>query len=281
VPEGVNFIYNPYFIAMGTVARDFRNPEFVLMGTKNGFLGEGTYELSQFYDSLLPRDTKYRTMTWSEAECTKVFYNTFISFKLSFVNMIQDVAMKMGDMNVDNVTDALCEATDRLISPNYMKAGMGDGGPCHPRDNIALSSMVEELGLGYDLFRAVMISREAQAENMARYLKEKCSDLGFFAMVVICGKSFKPGVSYIDGSYSVLLAHYLLEMGVPTCFHDECVGVSEEEGTEPRVYLLAHMEEEWHNYNFNQGSIVVDPWRAIPDPEDARYRVIHYGNPTR
>jgi len=220
-------------------------------------------------------------MRWAEAECTKVFYNTFISFKLSFVNMIQDVAMKMGDMNVDNITDALSSSTQRLISPAYMKAGMGDGGPCHPRDNIALSSMVEELGLGYDLFRAVTVSREMQAENMARYLGERCNDLGFFAKVVICGKSFKPGVPYTDGSYSVLVAHYLSTLGIFTCFHDECVGVSEDDGTEPRVYLLAHMGEEWHNYDFNQGSVVVDPWRAMPDPGDARYRVIHYGNPTR
>ncbi len=244
VPKGVNFLYNPYFIAMGTVAHDFLNPEFMLIGTENGFEWEAQ-PLIDFYKSIrtqgstLSEGIEYRVMRWAEAECTKVFYNTFISFKLSFVNMIQDVVMKMGDMDVDNITDALSSATDRLISPAYMKAGMGDGGPCHPRDNIALSFMVEELGLGYDLFRAVMVSREMQAENMARYLCERCSDLGFFAKVVICGKSFKPGVPYTDGSYSVLVSHYLTKLGISTCFHDESVGVFEAEGTEPRVYLLA------------------------------------------
>ncbi len=279
VPKEVNFLYNPYFIAMGTVAHDFLNPEFMLIGTENGLDWEAQ-PLIDFYDSVLPAMPTvniYRIMRWTEAECTKVFYNTFISFKLSFVNMIQDVVMKMGDMDVDNITDALSSATDRLISPAYMKAGMGDGGPCHPRDNIALSFMVEELGLGYDLFRAVMVSREMQAENMARYLGERCSDLGFFAKVVICGKSFKPGVPYTDGSYSVLVSHYLTKLGISTCFHDESVGVFEAEGTEPRVYLLAHIGNAWHDYDFNQGSIVVDPWRAIPESRSGRYKTVHYG----
>src|SRR6202035_2545675 len=108
--------------------------------------------------------------TWEEAESIKVFYNTFISLKLSFVNMIQDVAMALGHMNVDVVTDALSGASKRIISTAYMQAGMGDGGPCHPRDNIALRSLVSNLGLGYDLFSGVLECREGQARNMAKFL---------------------------------------------------------------------------------------------------------------
>ena len=80
--------------------------------------------------------------------------------------MIQDVAEKQGNTNAEVVCDALANPDRRIMGPGYMKLGMGDGGAC-PRDNIVLRLMAENLNLGYDLFDAVMLSREVQAENMA------------------------------------------------------------------------------------------------------------------
>jgi len=120
-------IYNPYFIAMGSVVEDFMDPEFFIIGTEDG-VAEKIQPLLTFYSSLF--HSKKHITTWDEAESVKIFYNCFISFKVGFVNMIQDVCEKMGSMNVDRITDALCDATDRLLSPAYMKAGMGDGGSC-------------------------------------------------------------------------------------------------------------------------------------------------------
>ena len=73
-------------------------------------------------------DPRYIIGTWDECECIKVFYNTFISTKLSLVNMIQDVAEKQGNINVDVVTEALAKSDQRIMGPKYMTAGMGDGG---------------------------------------------------------------------------------------------------------------------------------------------------------
>jgi UDPglucose 6-dehydrogenase len=103
---------------------------------------------------------------WTECECIKIFYNTFISTKLSFVNTIQDIAEKLGSIDVDNVTNALCKSNDRIISSRYMKAGMGDGGACHPRDNIALKYLSQKLDLGYDFFGSIVNIREMQAKNV-------------------------------------------------------------------------------------------------------------------
>ena len=86
----------------------------------------------------MENDPRYVIGTWDECECIKVFYNTFISTKIGLVNMIQDVAEKQGNINVDVVTTALAKSDQRIMGPSYMKAGMGDGGACHPRDNIAL-----------------------------------------------------------------------------------------------------------------------------------------------
>ena len=125
----------------------------------------------------------------------------FISAKISLVNMIQDVSIKLGNINVDVVTDALKHSTQRIMGPKYMTAGMGDGGACHPRDNIALRFLAKKLNLGYDLFDAIMDSREKQAKNMAKYLvnlskKHKLN-------ICIHGKAYKPDVPYLDGSLSI------------------------------------------------------------------------------
>jgi len=166
------FVYNPYLIAMGSVAWDFVNPEMIMIGTQDGSETGDAKELVDMYKTVMQNDPRYVIGTWDECECIKVFYNTFISTKIGLANMIQDVAMKQGNINVDVVTDALAGSTKRIMGPQYMTAGMGDGGACHPRDNIALRYMAQELGLGYDIFDAIMNAREVQAENMAKFLVE-------------------------------------------------------------------------------------------------------------
>ena len=147
------FIYNPYLIAQGTVKWDMKNPEMIMIGTENGYKSREVKALRDLYDPILEKEnTRYEIGTWEEIEALKVFYNTFISTKLALVNMIQDVAENIGHMNVDVVTNALKDSTQRIMGPSYMKAGFGDGGGCHPRDNIALRVLNEKFKYGYYRF---------------------------------------------------------------------------------------------------------------------------------
>jgi UDP-N-acetyl-D-mannosaminuronate dehydrogenase len=124
------FVYNPYLIAMGSVKWDMVNPEMVIIGTEDGSENGDAQMLIDFYKTLMLNSPRYVVGTWDEAECIKIFYNTFISAKIGLVNMIQDVAVKQGNINVDVVTDALANSTMRIMSPKYMTAGMGDAGAC-------------------------------------------------------------------------------------------------------------------------------------------------------
>ena len=92
------FVYNPYLIAMGTVGWDFSNPEMVMIGTEDGSETGDARELINFYRPMMNNDPRYVVGTWDECECIKIFYNTFISAKLSLVNMIQDVSEKQGNI---------------------------------------------------------------------------------------------------------------------------------------------------------------------------------------
>lgn len=281
------FVYNPYLIAMGSVAWDMINPEMVMIGTADGAESGAAKQLVDFYKTIMENNPRYVVGTWDECECIKVFYNTWISTKISLSNMIQDVAQRQGNINVDIVTEALAASTKRITGPQYMQAGMGDGGACHPRDNIALRWMAQQLDLGYDLFDAIITAREKQAENLAKFLVDLAKKNS--QPIVIHGKAYKPGVGYCEGSYSLLVGHYCAELGYEPVYVDPCTG-DVYNPDKPCVFLLAHSASTTYKYtNFADytfdaqyctipnGSTVVDPWRNFKTT-DHTIKVIHYGN---
>jgi len=277
------FIYNPYLIAMGSVKWDMVNPECLIIGTEDGSLTNDSCLLIDFYKPLMKNNPTINIGTWDEAEAIKIFYNTFISMKISFVNMIQDVAEKNGNINVDVVTDALKNANIRIISKKYLTAGMGDAGACHPRDNIALRYLAQNLNLGYDLFHSIMSSRDKQAENLAVKLVDLAKEKKL--PIVIHGRAYKPGVPYIDGSYSELIGYYIKKNGYEVKYADPLTG---DIWKGKAIILMAHnthvtyegtgidIDHNKFYFNFEKGSVIVDPWRTIKNIDDCQ--VIHYGN---
>jgi len=281
------FLYNPYLIAMGSVKWDMINPEMVIIGTETGYPSE-MQGLIDIYQPMMANSPRYVTGTWDECEAIKIFYNTFISAKVGLVNMIQDFALRIGNINVDVVTNALAQSDMRIMGPKYMTAGMGDAGACHPRDNIALRWLAQEYDIGYDLFDTIMHAREVQAKNLADFLVEQAQTKNL--PVVIHGKAYKPDVPYCIGSYSTLVGFYVKQAGLPVLYVDpladdktECV----DDVDGPAVILMAHNRNITYGYTgesgwdrdyfaFRPGSVIVDPWRKMSDV--AGMTVIHYGN---
>jgi len=282
------FLYNPYLIAMGSVKWDMVNPEMIMIGTEDGSSTDLAQELVDLYRPLMKNDPRYEIGTWEECEAIKIFYNTFISAKVGMVNMIQDFAQRIGNINVDVVTDALARSTQRIMGPKYMTAGMGDAGACHPRDNIALRWLAKEYDLGYDMFDTIMRAREIQARNLADFL---CGTAVEYRMpIVIHGKAYKPDVPYCIGSYSTLIAHYITQRGFSVHYLDPLADDREgcvESIDQPHVILMAHNRGVTYGYIGTQtadqaycvfplGSVLVDPWRQQCDIPGIT--VIHYGN---
>tara|TARA_B110000858_G_scaffold195927_1_gene253468 strand:- start:68 stop:1228 length:1161 start_codon:yes stop_codon:yes gene_type:complete len=252
-------MYNPYLIAMGTVAWDMINPEMIMIGSENGLADKNCKARSEllesFYNVVCDNMPRVEFGTWEEAEAMKIFYNTFISNKVALVNMIQDVAHKLGNMNVDTVTQALAKSTQRIVSPAYMKAGMGDGGACHPRDNIALRWLAKELDLGYDMFETIMTAREKQAENMALAILTHGKNVYFTS------DSYKPGLNMPDGSSSLLLQHYVIKHG------GQIVN-----GVDTPVEVVVRIHES-DQVSADDSTIIFDPWRTYPNAKN----VVYYG----
>ena len=259
VMTNVKLIYNPYLIAMGTVADDMINPEMIMIGTRKGIEETAVKAglLKSLYKDVCENNPRIEFGTWEEVESMKIFYNTFISNKISLVNMIQDVAHKLGNMNVDKVTGALSRSTKRIVSSAYMKAGMGDGGACHPRDNIALRWLAKELDLGYDLFEGIMTAREKQAETMAKAILKHGNNIWFTS------DSYKPGTNLVDGSYSLLVQYYIKKHGGQLA-----------NGIDNPVHVIVKVHET-NQVAADNETIIFDPWRSYPMADN----VVYYGAP--
>ena len=257
IMTNVKLIYNPYLIAMGSVGHDMVNPEMIMIGTKKGVEETAVKArwLTLLYKDICENNPRIEFGTWEEIEAIKIFYNTFISNKIALVNMIQDVAQKLGSIDVDKVANALSKSTQRITGPSYMKPGMGDGGACHPRDNIALRWLAKDLGLGYDIFQTIITAREKQAENMALAILEHGKNVYFTS------DSFKPGTDMVDGSYSLLVQHYVKKHGGKLA-----------NGFDNPVQVIVRVHES-DQISADNNTVIFDPWRSYPPADN----VIYYG----
>lgn len=279
--EKIKLCYNPFFIAMGTTMQDFLNPEFILFGVYDD---AAAAKAEEFYKTIT--NAPFFKTSIESAEAIKVFYNTYITGKITMMNAVMEVCHKIPGADCDEVTRALSLATKRIISPSYMYGGMGDGGGCHPRDNIALSWLAKELNISYDWWENLMLAREKQTEWLADYLLALVGPQSG-GMITILGKAFKPETNLTVGSPAILLRNLLAEKLGPSTDPESIsmydpylddINAKENILSTKRVYFIATKHEEFKSYRFPSGSIVIDPWRYIPkNHPDVKYVYIGVG----
>lgn len=265
--EGVNLFYNPYFIAMGTTIQDFLNPEFVLIGR----VSEDSSRLVSIYKQFL--SCPIVEITLESAELTKVAYNTFIGMKIVFANTLAEITEKIGG-NVDEVTNTLSLAHSRIISNRYMKAGMGDGGGCHPRDQIAMSWLANKLDLSFDIFEMIAKARDEQTLYFAKILKEEQLKSG--KQVVVLGNSYKKNVGITIGSPSILLQHYLKELNVDFVSFDPVQNNEELVCDGPKIFFVATQHDVFKNLSVPIESVIIDPWANKHKPSVTNQYLVWY-----
>ena len=261
IDRHITLCYSPLFIAMGTTLRDFLEPEFALVGAPDS---RSSQQVACFYRTLHDRPI-YETSI-ENAELIKVAYNTFISTKIAFANTLMEICHKLPGCDVDAVTDGLALATDRLFSPRYMRGGMGDGGGCHPRDNIALSWLARKIDLSYDWFEQTMLCREQQAAWLAELVDEHHRRRGYpHRQVGLYGRAFKAGTNLVEGSPATLLANLLAERGYEVLLFDPHLDQGACPFDRAGVYVVTtrHPEFGQPDWGFPSGSVVIDPWRYI------------------
>lgn len=258
----VKLCYNPFFIAMGTTIKDFTDPEFVLFGHDDNL----AYEITKDFYSTVHRKPVYKC-TIEEAELIKVTYNTYITMKICLANVVMELSHKMDNINCDNVMSGLFLSDKRLMSTKYLSGGMGDGGGCHPRDNIALSWLAQKIDMSYDWYDSLMKCRENQTEWLANLIIENKSDLD----IIILGKTFKKETNLVVGSPSILLKNLLNEKGFSCFMFDPWIDTTEEPPLlNKSLYFIGTNHDVFKEYKFPKGSVVIDPWRYLTEQDGVR-----------
>lgn len=286
-----HFVYAPMFIAQGTVVEDALKPEFILLGYDKDREDErrAIEVVRKFFTDALDsplasngertgKQIPHCLMSVVSAELTKVYYNVYLGIKIVAANVGMEIAHKTG-ANIDDVTNALGHATDRIISKKYMSGGMGDGGGCHPRDQIALSWLAEELDLSFDLFGAMIEAREKGTE----WLGDLCltEAVRYSLPIVILGKAYKRGTDLTTGSPAVLLKNLLAEVGrFPRVeqWDPHVDGESPLFVDKPAVFFIGSDHDEFYQMKFVQGSVVVDPWGKMADQEGVQVMRVGRGS---
>jgi UDPglucose 6-dehydrogenase len=204
--------YNPEFIALGSVVRDMLTPDMILIGESDARSGD---LLQSIYARSCDNTPTIHRMNFVNAELTKISVNTFVTTKISYANMLADICDRLPGADVDVVTHAV--GADSRIGAKYLKGAIGYGGPCFPRDNVALAALARSIGANPDLAEATDRVNRYQIERVLGAVLSRMQGPG---VVGILGLSYKPDTAVIEESQGVALAERLLEEGHEVVAYD-------------------------------------------------------------
>jgi len=197
--------YSPEFIALGSVIRDFLNPDFTLVGEFDERSGS---TLEANYAEIMDNNPPCQRMSIENAELTKIALNTFVTTKITYANMLADLCERIpgGDVNV--VSNAL--GLDTRIGRKYLTGGLGYGGPCFPRDNVALGFIAKALGTKASLAETTNSLNQSLVEKVVENLRDIFKE---GATVAVLGLAYKPFSHVIEESQGIQLAKTISKVG--------------------------------------------------------------------
>ena len=203
--EGFGVAYNPEFIALGSVIRDFLNPDMVLIGESETGVGD---VLERIYGRVYESKPYIARMSLVSAEITKISLNSYVTMKISFANTLANICEAIAGADVDAITRAL--GADRRVSPHYLKGGLSFGGPCFPRDNRAFCAFARESGVDARLAKATDEINQRQVERIVELVMRELP-AGNGRGVAILGLAYKPETNVIEESAGIKIVQELLK----------------------------------------------------------------------
>jgi UDPglucose 6-dehydrogenase len=254
--EGFGFVYIPDLVALGSVIKDFENPDLLILGESHNKYGDIAESI---YNKIIKNEAPIKRMSLIEGEITKVSLNAYITMKISFANFIGNISEKY-NCNPNNITTAL--GFDRRISPHFIKSGLSFGGTCFPRDTWAFIKMSDELGLDAKHIKATQEINDFQNENLLeKLLKYKNKKIG------VLGLSFKPNTTVTEKSPGLFLKDSLSNLGYDVLVYDKLIeteyfGNFEKFVQDSDVIVITHNDKDFEkikNFNISE-KIIINPW---------------------
>ena len=160
--------YNPEFIRLNSIYDDMKNPDFVLIGTDDkGYRDNGGFLIKGIYEKIID-DAPIKLMGWESAELAKISLNAYITVKITFANIVGQIAKKIG-ADAETILDAI--GNDHRIGTAYFKHGGAYGGPCFPRDTVAFGNVAGDIKNYADLTDEInkIVAAEGYFSDEERY----------------------------------------------------------------------------------------------------------------
>lgn len=215
VPEDIGLVANPEFLREGSAVEDTLHPDRVVIGEADRGSGDAVEKMyREFYEGV--KTTYLRTSTIN-AELIKYASNAFLATKVSFINTIADLASRLPGADVNVVARGV--GMDKRIGPDFLRAGLGYGGSCFPKDVKAMISVFRKLRVNARLLQAV---EETNLERVAEAVRLAEKHLGSLKgkRVALLGLSFKPDTDDIREAVSGRLIDKLLREGSRVIAYD-------------------------------------------------------------
>jgi len=203
---------NPEFLKEGTAFNDFMNPDKIVIGVEDELTKSLMLELYNVFDKKIPRIVTDITT----AEMIKYAQNSFLATKISFINEIANMCELFGvDINVVSYAIGL----DKRIGPEFLRAGVGFGGSCFPKDVKAIIQHSKKRGYEPILLESVIKVNEAQPYRAINLIKRHYTTLNGLK-VGLLGLSFKPNTDDIREAPSIKIARKLVDEGADVYVYD-------------------------------------------------------------
>jgi UDPglucose 6-dehydrogenase len=212
VGDHLGLCYSPEFIALGSVVHDMTHPDLFLVGASHRAAGEKLAEVLLSFAVGTPPVTH---LSLVDAEVAKIAVNTFVTTKISYANMLAEICEQLPGADALEVTRAI--GLDSRIGAKYLRPGTSYGGPCFPRDNVALSALAHSVGVSADIAEATDRVNRRQAEHLAGLA---LAHLPAGGRVAVLGLTYKPGTHVVEEAAGVALAAELARRRVPVSVHD-------------------------------------------------------------
>jgi UDPglucose 6-dehydrogenase len=199
----VGYVSNPEFLKEGAAIADFMGPDRVVIGDDDTAVGD---RVAALYE---PLSTPILRTSVASAEMIKYASNAFLATKISFINEIANVCEEVG-ADVRVVADGM--GLDARIGGAFLKAGIGFGGSCFPKDVSALKQLAGNSGYHFQLLTSVIEVNELQKRRVVGKLRKHLGALEG-RRIALLGLAFKPETDDIREASSLVLAARLMGEG--------------------------------------------------------------------
>jgi nucleotide sugar dehydrogenase len=208
--ESFDFASVPEFLREGTAVKDTLNPDRIIIGTESEHAAEMLTVLHRpLTDQITITDVR-------SSEMIKYASNAFLATKISFINEIANICEKVG-ADVEEVAKGM--GMDRRIGSSFLKAGIGYGGSCFPKDTQALIQIAGQMDYDFKLLKSVVEVNRDQRFNVIRKLDELLGDLTG-RTIGIWGLAFKPETDDVRDAPAFEIIETLLERGAQVKAYD-------------------------------------------------------------